>query len=205
MQAHTASIHEHADCLTGLGDSPSETLMVTVLLISLPEPYSPLIISLDIRNLTLLFSVVSTKKRVSFPFQDRNSLRARIQLTVQRPNRRRTRRMLRVTNVVRKDTTRMNVKRNWRKQRKQRLQRRRRARHQSRLSQSLQIPTIRNGNFGDSGGMARVSLCGHACARGGMLEIGEGLRAWRNHRYGQDILFYILIFIYCCYVTYSSI
>ena len=47
MQVHTASIHEHADHLTGLGDSPSETLMVTVLLISLPEPYSPLIISLD--------------------------------------------------------------------------------------------------------------------------------------------------------------
>ena len=47
MQAHAASICEHADCLTGLGDLPSETLMVTILLISLPESYSPLIVSLD--------------------------------------------------------------------------------------------------------------------------------------------------------------
>ena len=35
IQAHAASIHKYADCLTGLGDSPSETLMVAVLLISL--------------------------------------------------------------------------------------------------------------------------------------------------------------------------
>ena len=47
IQAHTASIREYADHLTGLGDSPSETLMVAVLLISLPESYSPLIVSLD--------------------------------------------------------------------------------------------------------------------------------------------------------------
>ena len=47
MQAHAASIREYADRLTGLGDSPSETLMVAVLLISLPESYSPLIVSLD--------------------------------------------------------------------------------------------------------------------------------------------------------------
>jgi len=47
IQAHAASIREYADRLTGLGDSPSETLMVAVLLISLPESYSPLIVSLD--------------------------------------------------------------------------------------------------------------------------------------------------------------
>jgi hypothetical protein len=47
IQAHAASIREYADRLTGLGDSPSETLMVAVLLFSLPESYSPLIVSLD--------------------------------------------------------------------------------------------------------------------------------------------------------------
>lgn len=47
MQAHAASIREHADRLTGLGDSPSETLMVAVLLSSLPESYGPLVVSLD--------------------------------------------------------------------------------------------------------------------------------------------------------------
>ena len=47
IQAHAASIREYADRLTGLGDSPSETLMVAVLLISLPESYGPLIVSLD--------------------------------------------------------------------------------------------------------------------------------------------------------------
>ena len=47
MQAHAASIREYADRLTGLGDPPSETLMVAVLLISLLESYSPLIVSLD--------------------------------------------------------------------------------------------------------------------------------------------------------------
>ena len=45
VQAHAASLWEYADCVTGLGDSPSETLMVTVLLISLPKTYSPLIVS----------------------------------------------------------------------------------------------------------------------------------------------------------------
>ena len=33
IQVHAASIREYADRLTGLGDSPSETLMVAVLLI----------------------------------------------------------------------------------------------------------------------------------------------------------------------------
>ena len=50
IQAHTASIHKYADRLTGLGDSPLSTL-------------TPIV-----RNLTLLFSVVSTKKCASFPF-----------------------------------------------------------------------------------------------------------------------------------------
>ena len=45
VQAHAASLWEYADRVTGLGDSPSETLMVTVLLISLPKTYSPLIVS----------------------------------------------------------------------------------------------------------------------------------------------------------------
>ena len=43
----TPSICEYADHLTGLVDLPSETLMVAVLLISLPESYSPLIVSLN--------------------------------------------------------------------------------------------------------------------------------------------------------------
>ena len=47
VQAHAASLQEYADHLTGLGDSPLETLMVTVLLISLQESYTPLIISLN--------------------------------------------------------------------------------------------------------------------------------------------------------------
>jgi gag-polypeptide of LTR copia-type/Zinc knuckle len=47
VQAHAASIHEHADRLTGLGDSPSETLMVAVLLLSLPESFGSLVVSLD--------------------------------------------------------------------------------------------------------------------------------------------------------------
>jgi hypothetical protein len=47
FQAHAADVREHADRLTGLGDPPSETLMVAVLLSSLPESYSPLIVSLD--------------------------------------------------------------------------------------------------------------------------------------------------------------
>jgi hypothetical protein len=47
IQTHAASIREYADRLTGLGDSPSESLMVAVLLFSLPESYGPLIVSLD--------------------------------------------------------------------------------------------------------------------------------------------------------------
>ena len=47
IQAHAASIYEYANRLTRLGDSPLETLMVAVLLISLPESYSPLIVSFD--------------------------------------------------------------------------------------------------------------------------------------------------------------
>lgn len=47
VQAHAGSIREIADRLTGLGDGPSETLMVAVLLLSLPESYGSLVISLD--------------------------------------------------------------------------------------------------------------------------------------------------------------
>ena len=47
VQAHASVIRELADRLTGLGDGPSETLMVSVLMLSLPESYSTLIISLD--------------------------------------------------------------------------------------------------------------------------------------------------------------
>jgi hypothetical protein len=47
VQAHASIIRELADRLTGLGDGPSETLMVSVLMLSLPESYSTLIISLD--------------------------------------------------------------------------------------------------------------------------------------------------------------
>ena len=113
MQVHTASIHEHADCLTGLGDSPSETLMVTVLLISLPEPYSPLIISLDIRNLTLLFSVVSMRKHVNFLVLVQLSLQVKILPSMQSASLRRTKRMLHVSGVGRRDTTGTSVRKIW--------------------------------------------------------------------------------------------
>ena len=46
---------------------------------------------------------------------------------------------------------------------------------------------------------------GHACARGGMLEIGDGYELGVT----MDRLFYdwlhSYLFIYCCYATYSSI
>jgi hypothetical protein len=47
IQAHASVIRELADRLTGLGDEPSEALMVSVLMLSLPESYSTIIISLD--------------------------------------------------------------------------------------------------------------------------------------------------------------
>lgn len=47
VQAHASVIRELADRLTGLGDKPSEALMVSVLMLSLPESYSTLIVSLD--------------------------------------------------------------------------------------------------------------------------------------------------------------
>jgi gag-polypeptide of LTR copia-type/Zinc knuckle len=47
VQAHASVIRELADRLTGLGDGPSETLMVSVLMLSLPKSYGTLIISLD--------------------------------------------------------------------------------------------------------------------------------------------------------------
>ena len=50
IQAHASVIRELADRLTGLGDGLSETLLVSVLMLSLPESYSSLIISLDTHN-----------------------------------------------------------------------------------------------------------------------------------------------------------
>ena len=47
IQAHASIIRELADRLTGLGDEPSEALMVSVLMLSLPESYSTIIVSLD--------------------------------------------------------------------------------------------------------------------------------------------------------------
>jgi len=47
VQAHAATLRELADRLLGLGDGPSETLMVAVLMLSLPESYNSLIVSLD--------------------------------------------------------------------------------------------------------------------------------------------------------------
>ena len=50
IQAHTSVIWELTDRFTGLGDGPSETLLVSVLMLSLPESYSSLIISLNTHN-----------------------------------------------------------------------------------------------------------------------------------------------------------
>jgi hypothetical protein len=47
IQAHASVIRELADKLTSLGDGPSETFLVSVLMLSLPESYSTLVISLD--------------------------------------------------------------------------------------------------------------------------------------------------------------
>ena len=47
VQTHIAAIREVTDRLTGLGDKPSEALMVAVPMLSLPESYGALIISLD--------------------------------------------------------------------------------------------------------------------------------------------------------------
>ncbi|RDB24314.1 hypothetical protein Hypma_008360 [Hypsizygus marmoreus] len=47
VQAHAAALRELADRLTFLDDGPSESLMVAVLMLSLPESYNSLIVSLD--------------------------------------------------------------------------------------------------------------------------------------------------------------
>ena len=47
IQVHTSVICELAGKLTGLRDGPSETLMVSVLMLSPPESYSTLIVSLN--------------------------------------------------------------------------------------------------------------------------------------------------------------
>src|ERR1700730_235741 len=45
VQTHVATIREVTERLTGLGDKPSEALMVAVLMLSLPESYGALIVS----------------------------------------------------------------------------------------------------------------------------------------------------------------
>ncbi|PPQ86127.1 hypothetical protein CVT25_002763 [Psilocybe cyanescens] len=47
IQEHVGMIRELADRLTGLGDPPSDSLLVAVLMLSLPDSYSSLVISLD--------------------------------------------------------------------------------------------------------------------------------------------------------------
>lgn len=47
MEKHVSEIRRLADRLEGLGDGPSEILMVSILMMSLPLSYSPLIVSLD--------------------------------------------------------------------------------------------------------------------------------------------------------------
>ena len=47
IQEHAGAIHELADRLTGLDDTPSDSLLVATLMLSLPESYSSLVISLD--------------------------------------------------------------------------------------------------------------------------------------------------------------
>ena len=47
IQEHAGAIHELADCLTGLDNTPSDSLLVATLMLSLPESYSSLVISLD--------------------------------------------------------------------------------------------------------------------------------------------------------------
>lgn len=47
IQEHAGAIRELADHLTGLDDTPSDSLLVAALMLSLPESYSSLIISLD--------------------------------------------------------------------------------------------------------------------------------------------------------------
>ena len=128
-------------------------------------------LTLIIQNLILLFSVVSMKKHISYLLQVRNSLRevqVRFLPSVQTANWRRTRQILHVTGVRRRDTTGTSARKNWR-WRRQRTRRRRRAKQQQ-LSQSLQTLEIWSG---DSGG---IVICGHACTWGGMLEIGDGYK-----------------------------
>ncbi|KAF8195066.1 hypothetical protein BJ912DRAFT_923947 [Pholiota molesta] len=47
IQEHAGKIRELADRLTHLDDTPSDSLLVAVLMLSLPSSYSSLIISLD--------------------------------------------------------------------------------------------------------------------------------------------------------------
>ena len=59
IQQHISSIHELADHLAGLGDLPSDSLLVSVLMLSLPPSYSSLVISLNSHSQVLDFDFVA--------------------------------------------------------------------------------------------------------------------------------------------------
>lgn len=61
IQQHVSSIRELADRLTGLGDTPSDSLLVSVLMLSLPPSYSSLVISLDSHSQVLDFDFVAQR------------------------------------------------------------------------------------------------------------------------------------------------
>lgn len=61
IQQHVSSIRELADRLTGLGDEPSDSLLVSVLMLSLPPSYSSLVISLDSHYDELNFDFVAQR------------------------------------------------------------------------------------------------------------------------------------------------
>src|SRR5277367_4072493 len=61
IQEHVSTIRELADRLTGLGDTPSDSLLVSVLMLSLPDSYSSLVISLDSHSEVLDFDFVAQR------------------------------------------------------------------------------------------------------------------------------------------------
>jgi gag-polypeptide of LTR copia-type/Zinc knuckle len=61
IQQHVSSVRELADRLAGLGDSPSDSLLVSVLMLSLPPSYSSLVISLDSHSQVLDFDFVAQR------------------------------------------------------------------------------------------------------------------------------------------------
>ena len=158
IQAHAASIREYADRLTGLGDSPSETLMVAVLLISLPESYSPLIVSLDTHPDRAKFDFVvqrcineeAHQLSITHSKQSSRISGQKVAFSVESKLKKDKKN---VTGVIRRDITRTNARKNcqWRKKGRRTLRRRRRAKQQQ-PSQSLQTPSVII-RSGDSGGM----------------------------------------------------